>query len=76
MMSYGITSTVMGSGSILLNRKPKNGFQGSEKKTRHCRIRRHQIDQIKTKILIPARNSHITSALNLITYVYMCISST
>ena len=31
MMSYGITSTVMGSGSILLNGKPKNGFQGSEK---------------------------------------------
>ena len=51
MMSYGITSTVMGSGSILLNRKPKNGFQGSEEKeTPHCRIRRHQIDQIKTKI--------------------------
>ena len=50
MMSHGITSTAMGSGSILLNLKPKNGFQGSEKKeTRHCRIRRHQIDQIKTK---------------------------
>ena len=33
MMSYGISSTVMGSGSILLNRKPKNGlFQGSENK--------------------------------------------
>ena len=32
MMSYGITSTVMGSVSILLNRKFKNGFQGSEKK--------------------------------------------
>ena len=32
MMSYGKTSTVMGSGSILLNRKPKKGFQGSEKK--------------------------------------------
>ena len=32
MMSYGITRTVMGSGSILLNRKPQNGFQGSEKK--------------------------------------------
>ena len=32
MMSYGIISTVMGSGSILLNQKPKNGFQGSEKK--------------------------------------------
>ena len=32
MMSYGITSTAMGSGSILLNWKPKNGFQGSEKK--------------------------------------------
>ena len=31
MMSYGITSTVIGSGSILLNRKPKNWFQGSEK---------------------------------------------
>ena len=31
-ISYGITSTVIGSGSILLNRKPKNEFQGSEKK--------------------------------------------
>ena len=32
----------------------------------------------KDKKLIPAINSHITSALNLITYVYMymCISST
>ena len=30
----------------------------------------------KDKTLIPARNSHITSALNLITYVHMCISST
>ena len=30
-MSYGITSTVMGSGAILLN-QPKHGFQGSEKK--------------------------------------------
>ena len=30
----------------------------------------------KGKKLIPARNYHITSALNLITYVYMCISST
>ena len=40
MTSYGITSTVMGSGSILLNQKPQNGFQGSDKKeTRHCRIR-------------------------------------
>ena len=53
MMSYGITilSTVMGSWSILLKWKPKNGFQGLVKKeTRHCRIRRHHIDQIKTKI--------------------------
>ena len=32
MMSYGITCTVMLPWSILLNRKPKNGFQGSEKK--------------------------------------------
>ena len=30
----------------------------------------------KDKKLIPARNSNITSALYLITYVYMCISST
>ena len=49
-MSYGITSTVMGSGSILLNRKPQNRFQGSEKKKHVIVIRRHQIDQIKTKI--------------------------
>ena len=78
MMSYGITSTVMGSGSILLNRKPQNGFQGSENPPLHCRIRRHKIYQIRTKKMIPARNSNITSALNLITYVYryMCISST
>ena len=49
-----------------------------KKETRHFRIRRHQLNQIKIKKLIPARNSHITSALNLITctYVYMCISST
>ena len=32
-----------------------------------CRIRRHQIDQMKTKKLNPVKNSHITSALNLIT---------
>ena len=32
MVSYGITSTVMGSGSILSNMKPKNGFLGLEKK--------------------------------------------
>ena len=50
MMSYGITSTVMGSGSILLNRKPKAGSRDQKKETRHCGIRRDQIDQIKTKI--------------------------
>ena len=32
MRSYGITGKVIGSESILLNLKPKNGFQGSEKK--------------------------------------------
>ena len=32
MMSDGITSTTMGSWPILLNWKPQNGFQGSEKK--------------------------------------------
>ena len=30
----------------------------------------------KDNKLIPPRNSHITNALNLITYVYMCKSST
>ena len=46
MMSYGITSTVMGSGSILLNRKPKNGFQGSEKK-KHAIVVSEDIKSIK-----------------------------
>ena len=50
MMTYGITSTVMGSESILLNRKPIVGSRDQKKETRHCRIRRDQIDQIKTKI--------------------------
>ena len=47
-----------------------------EKETCHCRIIRHPNPSNKGKKMIPARNSHITSALNLITYVYMCISST
>ena len=34
MTCYGITSTVIVSGPILLNLKPKNGFQGSEKKNK------------------------------------------
>ena len=78
MISYGITrlSTVKGSGSILLNRKPKNGFQGSEKK-KHVNVLSEDTKSInKDKKMIPARYSHITSALNLVTYVYMCISST
>ena len=77
MMSNGITSTVMGSGSILLNRKPQNRFQGSEKNT-PLSYQKTPNRSNKDKKLIPARNSHITSALNLITYVYvyMCISST
>ena len=50
MMSYGITSTVMGSGSILLSQKPKNGFQGSEKKKHVIVVSEDtKIDQIKTK---------------------------
>ena len=76
MMSYGITSTVMGSGSILLNRKPKNGFQGSEKRNTSLSYQKTANRSNKDKQSIPARNSHITSALNLMTYVYMCISST
>ena len=76
MMFYGITSTVMGSGSILLNRKPKNGFHGSEKK-KHVIVVSEDTKSIKKRQkMIPARNSHITRALNLVTYVYMCISST
>ena len=76
MMSYGITSTVMGSGSILLNRQPKNGFQGSEKTPTSLSYQKTPNRSNKDKKWIPARNSHITSALNLITYVNMCISST
>ena len=77
IMSYGITSTVMGSGSNLLNRKPQNGFQGSEKKRNtSLSYQKTPNRSNKDKKLIPARNSHITSALNLIIYVYMCISST
>ena len=76
MMSYGITSTEMSFGSILLNRKPENGFQRSEKK-KHVIVVPEDTKSIKWRQnLIPARNYHITSALNLITFVYMCISST
>ena len=32
MMSYGITSTVMGFGSILLNRSPKTGSRDQKKR--------------------------------------------
>ena len=39
ILSYGLTSTEMGSGSILLNREPKNGSQGTDKnEMRHSRI--------------------------------------
>ena len=78
MMSYGITRliTVMDSGSILLNQKPQNGFQGSEKRNTSLSYQKTPNRSNRDKKLIPARNSHITSALNLITYVYMCISST
>ena len=76
MMSYGITSTVVGSGSILLNWKPKNGFQGSEKRNTSLSDQMTPNRSNKDKKMILARNSHKTNALNLITYVYMCISST
>ena len=75
-MSYGISSTVMGSWSILLNRKTKNGFQGSEKRNTSLSYQKTPNRSNKDKKLIPARNQHITCALNLITYVYMCMSST
>ena len=32
IMSHEITNTEMGSGSILLNHEPQNGFHGSEKR--------------------------------------------
>ena len=67
---------VMGSGSILLNQKPQNGFQGTEKRNTSLSYQKTPNRSNKDKTLIPARNSHITSALNLINYVYMCISST
>ena len=50
MMSYGITSTVMGSGSFFIESEAPKRVPGIRKKeTRHCRIRLHHIDQIKTK---------------------------
>ena len=65
---------VMGSG--LLNRKSKNGFQGTETK-KHVIVVSEDTKSIKKRQkIIPARNFHIISALNLITYVYMFISST
>ena len=67
MMSYGITSTVMGSGSLFIELEAPNtslSYQITPNRSN------------KDKKLIPARNSHITNVLNLITYVYMCISST
>ena len=67
---------VMGSGSNVSNGKPKNGFQGSEKRNTSLSYQKTPNRSNKDKQLIPARNSRITSALNLITYVYMCISST
>ena len=73
---------------ILRDNKYGNGFWvnfiESEAQKRVPRIRKNtSLSYQKTpnrsnkdKKLILARNSHITSALNLITYVYMCISST
>ena len=46
MMSYGIASPVMGSGSFLLNWKPKNGLLESEKK-KHVIIVSEDIKSIK-----------------------------
>ena len=76
MMSYGITSTVMGSGSILLKRKPKKGSRDQKKRNTSLSYQKTPNRSNKDKKLIPARNSHKTIALNLITYIYMCISST
>ena len=63
-----------GNGFWFIESEVQKRVPGNRKKeTRHCRIRRHQIDHKKTK-MIPARNFHIISALNQITYVYMFIS--
>ena len=56
--------------------EPKNGFQGSEKRNTSLSYQKTPNRSNKDKQLIPARNSYITSALNLMTYVYMYISST
>ena len=66
---------------VQLNNKYGNGFWDNlteseaktfsrdlKKRNTSCRIRWRQIDHLKTWKMIPARNSHITNALNLITY--------
>ena len=57
---------------------PKNEFQGSEKRNTSLSYHMTPNRSNKDKNRIPSRNSHITNAPNLITYVhvYMCISST
>ena len=66
MMSYGIASTAIGSGSILLNRKPKNGFQGSEKRNTSSSYQMTPNRSNKDKKLIPARNSrYLDDLLNI-----------
>ena len=60
----------------LLNPKPKTGSRDQKKRNTSLSYQKTPNRSNKDKRLIPARNSHITSALNLITYVYMCLSST
>ena len=74
MMSHVITSMKMGSGSILLNRKPKNGFQGSEKRNTSLPYHMTPNQSNKDTNLISARNSHTANDLNLITYIWALVA--
>ena len=56
----------MGSESILLKQKPKSGFQGLKKRNTSLSYQKTPNRSNKDKKLIPARNSHITSALNIL----------
>ena len=78
MMSYGITSTVMGSGFYFIESEATKRVPAIRRIKRNTSLSYQKTlnRSNKDKTLIPAKNSHITYTLNLITYVYMSISST
>ena len=65
-----------GNGFWFIESEVQIGFQGTEKK-KHVIVVSEDTKSIKKRQkIIQARNFHIISALNLITYVYLFISST